>query len=125
MRRSMFRAYRRADYALALNFARRLNKSYAVDWEAAFMIAESERHAGSPDTALRLYRRFYRIYPKSTYADDALFWIAEILVKRGNINEAKMLYRRIAKTSSDFATSARERLYDLQSEIPEEPATAP
>lgn len=125
LRRGLFRAHQRAAYREAAALGRRLVQRYVVDWEAEFLVAECERQAGQPGAALRRYSRFYRQYPRSSAADAATYWAAEILTQQGRRSEAEQLYQRLVRRgSTKYRQLAQQRLKPVPP-TPVEAETAP
>ncbi len=115
LRRQLFDAYKREQYADAIKYGTKLRDEYELDWEATITLAHAERLGGQPDRALTDYVAFIKAYPNYVVTDDAEFFAAELYAAQGKKREARELYRRVLNNpKSDFRTSADERLKALK-----------
>lgn len=67
---------------------------------AQYLNAQVAYYQGSKD-ALRLIETFVKAHPTGNLTDDALFWKAEILERRGQLDEAEATYKRLADSFPD------------------------
>ncbi|MFM8393127.1 MAG: tol-pal system protein YbgF, partial [Acidobacteriota bacterium] len=64
--------------------------------EQLFAAAYSDYSRGNYDLAISEFRQYVEIYPGSELADNAQYWIAEILVARKSLPEAVTEYEKVA-----------------------------
>jgi tol-pal system protein YbgF len=64
--------------------------------EQLFAAAYSDYSRGNYDLAISEFRQYVEIYPGSELADNAQYWIAEILVARKSLPEAVAEYEKVA-----------------------------
>jgi len=95
MRRRFFAAYKADRMLEAVKLGRELRRSFDIDWEAHFVLAQSERRAGMQKKAVESYRRFVREFPDNAYVDEAQFFAGELLFKLGRTDEARNLYEAV------------------------------
>ena len=86
-----------------------------MDWEAHFTVAQAHRRADRDEHAIEVYRSFFAKYPTNVYADDAIYWAARLLAKRGEGAKARALYEQLLQNGGDRAEDARKRLEMLPS----------
>ncbi len=115
LRRKFFELLRANDHTAAVKLGQKLRKAAPGDWETAFGTAEAERQIGQLDEALASFGDFARAFPSNVRADDARFWMAEILTRLGRRDEAKDLLREVLKNpKTRFRASAEEKLRELE-----------
>jgi soluble lytic murein transglycosylase len=79
----------------ALERAKQVPSTSALDGEARFLRAEAERALGDTEAAAREYREYLDAYPQSWRAAEARFHLAEMLEALGKKDEAKVEWRRL------------------------------
>jgi soluble lytic murein transglycosylase len=77
-----------------------------------YLLASAASIAGDRQEAVRLYRRLARDYPAHPFADDALFFAADLLARLGRLDEAREALSALvdAHPNGDFRDEARFRL---------------
>jgi TolA-binding protein len=94
--------YRAGKFAEAVEAARGLKPSAALQKDVYWLLAESNSALGREDEAIQYYRLLLRDFPKSDLADDANFRLAHHLRRRGKLEEAARHYGAVA---ADFPDS--------------------
>ena len=111
MRRWLLNAYKNENYAEAVRIGNELRVAFVIDWEAHFVIAQSERLTGQHDKAIDSYERFFATYPDNFRADDARYQAAILHAEAGNKGRARALFKQVAADeSSDLRAKAAARL---------------
>jgi TolA-binding protein len=111
IRKAMHAAYKTKKWKTAALLGKKLRDEYALDWESEFMLGDALRHAGAADEAIAAFRGFIAAYPKNVNADDAAWWMANLLFQRGDKKEAIELYERVAGDKvSNFRGKAKNAL---------------
>lgn len=84
----------------------------ALRVRALYVLASSVSIAGAPDDAVALYRRLAREFPAHSYADDALFFAADVLARAGRTGEAREALVALARDypKGDYRDEARFRI---------------
>jgi soluble lytic murein transglycosylase len=79
---------------------------------ALYVLAGAASIAGDKDEAVALYRRLARDYPAHAFADDALFFAADILARAGKTAEAREALAALAREhpAGDYRDEARFRI---------------
>ena len=79
---------------------------------ALYLLASAASIAGDRDESVRLYRRLARDFPDHSFADDALFYAADLLARLGRTDEAREALAGLVRdhASGDFRDEARFRL---------------
>jgi TolA-binding protein len=109
LRKKMVSAYEAQTWGMAVACGEKL-KTMGIDWEAEFTLAQAKRKGGWLRGAVTDYRAFAEKYQENVFADDALFWAAEIL-REHDPALAKELYKRIlSMPKADKVKAARKRL---------------
>ena len=77
-----------------------------------YLLASAASIAGDREEAVRLYRRLAREYPTHAFADDALFFAADLLARLGRVSEAREALAALVKAhpGGDFRDEARFRI---------------
>lgn len=77
-----------------------------------YLLASAASISGDRDEAIALYRRLARDFPDHSFADDALFYAADLLLRQGKTAEAREALGEIvrAPTPGDFRDEARFKL---------------
>jgi soluble lytic murein transglycosylase len=77
-----------------------------------FLLASATSIAGDRDEAVGLYRQLARDFPAHSFADDALFFAADILARDGRSAEAREALAALARdhAGGDYREEARFRL---------------
>ncbi len=77
-----------------------------------YLLASAASIAGDRDEAVRLYRRLARDFPDHAFADDALFYAADLLARLGRTDEARDALGALVQNhpTGDFRDEARFRL---------------
>jgi soluble lytic murein transglycosylase len=77
-----------------------------------YLLASAASIAGDRQESVRLYRRLARDYPTHAFADDALFYAADLLARLGRLDEAREALATLvtAHPDGDFRDEARFRL---------------
>jgi soluble lytic murein transglycosylase len=77
-----------------------------------YLLASAASIAGDKDEAVNLYRRLAREFPGHPFADDALFYAADILARAGRTAEAREALASLVReqAAGDFRDEARFRL---------------
>jgi soluble lytic murein transglycosylase len=77
-----------------------------------YLLASAASIAGDREESVRLYRRLARDYPSHAFADDALFFAADLLARLGRVEEARETLAALveAHPDGDFRDEARFRL---------------
>jgi soluble lytic murein transglycosylase len=77
-----------------------------------YLLASAASIAGDRQEAVRLYRRLARDYPTHAFADDALFFAADLLARLGRLDEAREALAALVEghPGGDFRDEARFRL---------------
>jgi soluble lytic murein transglycosylase len=110
------RAYRRErSYDRAIGTLRPVASACAdpdVRVRALYLLASAASISGDREEAVRLYRRLEREYPAHSFADDALFYAADLLARLGRVAEAREALAALVKAhpTGDFRDEARFRL---------------
>jgi soluble lytic murein transglycosylase len=83
----------------------------ALRVRALYVLAGSVSIAGAPDDGVALYRRLAREFPAHAYADDALFFAADLLARNGRVDEARTALLKLARDypKGDYRDEARFR----------------
>jgi soluble lytic murein transglycosylase len=83
----------------------------ALRVRAMYVLASSVSIAGAPDDAVALYRRLAREFPAHSFADDALFFAADVLARSGRVAEAREALVALARDypKGDYRDEARFR----------------
>jgi soluble lytic murein transglycosylase len=79
---------------------------------ALYVLASATSIAGDRDEAVALYRRLARDFPTHPFADDALFFAADLLARTDRVNEARDALAALAKEhpAGDYRDEARFRI---------------
>ncbi len=79
---------------------------------ALYVLASATSIAGDRDEAVALYRRLARDFPDHPFADDALFFAADLLARTGKVDEARQALATLAREhpSGDYRDEARFRI---------------
>jgi len=79
---------------------------------ALYVLASAASIAGDRDESVRLYRRLARDFPAHPFADDALFFAADLLARLGRIEEAQDALAALVREhpAGDYRDEARFRL---------------
>ena len=79
---------------------------------ALYVLASAASIAGDREESVRLYRRLARDFPDHPFADDALFFAADLLARLGRIAEARDVLAALVKEhpAGDYRDEARFRL---------------
>lgn len=77
-----------------------------------YLLASAASIAGDREEAVRLYQQLARDYPSHPFADDALFFAADLLARLGRLDEAREALAAIVADhpDGDFRDEARFRL---------------
>lgn len=77
-----------------------------------YLLASAASIAGDRDEAVALYRRLARDYPRHSFADDALFFAADILARSGKPAEAREALAALARDypQGDYRAEALFRI---------------
>ena len=77
-----------------------------------YLLASAASIAGDRVEAVRLYRRLAREYPTHAFADDALFFAADLLARLGRLDEAREALSALVRDhpDGDYRDEARFRL---------------
>ncbi len=77
-----------------------------------YLLASATSIAGDRDEAVALYRRLARDFPAHPFADDALFFAADILARAGRADEARETLRELEREhpDGDYRNEARFRI---------------
>ncbi len=83
-----------------------------VRLRALYVLASATSIAGDKDEAVSLYARIARDFPGHPFADDALFFAADLLVRAGRTAEARETLSALVRDhpSGDYRNEARFRL---------------
>jgi soluble lytic murein transglycosylase len=78
---------------------------------ALYLLASAASIAGDRDEAVGLYRRLARDFPTHSFADDALFFAADLLARTGKPREAREALTALAREhpAGDYRDEARFR----------------
>ena len=78
---------------------------------ALYLLASASSIGGDREEAVRLYRAIAREYPTHAFADDALFFAADLLVRLGRVGEARETLAALVRDipSGDYRDEARFR----------------
>jgi soluble lytic murein transglycosylase len=78
---------------------------------ALYLLASASSIGGDREEAIRLYRRLAREYPTHSFADDALFFAADLLVRLGREGEARETLAALVQAcpNGDYRDEARFR----------------
>lgn len=110
------RAHRKErSYSLAIETLRPVADRCAdpdVRVRALYLLASAASIAGDPDDAVALYRRLARDFPKHPFADDALFFAADLLARGGKVAEARDTLATLARDypDGDYRNEARFKM---------------
>jgi soluble lytic murein transglycosylase len=79
---------------------------------ALYVLGSAASIAGDRDEAVALYRRLARDFPAHSFADDALFFAADILARAGRTDEAREALAALARdhVGGDYRDEARFRV---------------
>ncbi len=79
---------------------------------ALYLLASATSIAGDKDEAVAIYRRLARDFPRHAFADDALFFAADILARSGKTVEAREALAEVARAypAGDYRDEARFRI---------------
>jgi soluble lytic murein transglycosylase len=79
---------------------------------ALYLLAGAASSSGERDDAVALYQRLARDFPKHSFADDALFFAADLLFRAGRLDEAREALGAVARdpAAGDYRPEARFRL---------------
>ena len=79
---------------------------------ALYLLASSASISGDRMEAVALYRRLARDFPRHSFADDALFFAADLLARAGRVEEAREALAGIVRDhgAGDFRDEARFRI---------------
>lgn len=79
---------------------------------ALYVLASAASIAGDRDEAVRLYRRLARDFPGHPFADDALFFAADLLARLGRTADAREALAALVRDhpAGDYRDEARFRL---------------
>jgi soluble lytic murein transglycosylase len=116
VRAALGRAHRKErNYRQAIDTLRPVVESCAdpeLRVRSLYLLASAASIAGDRDEAVSLYRRLAREFPDHVYADDALFYAADILARSDRVPEAREALAAIARDpqGGDFRDEARFRL---------------
>ncbi len=79
---------------------------------ALYVLASATSIAGDRGEAVALYRRLARDFPGHPFADDALFFAADLLARMGRVDEARQALADLARShpAGDFRDEARFRI---------------
>ncbi len=114
LRKALMAAYDQDRFEDALACGLELERRFTLDWESEFKTAEAAHRTGRPGKALELYGAFADKYPTNVYADDALFFSAELLTGQGALTEARALFERVAADpESNLRKKAARRAAEL------------
>ena len=104
------RSYRRAIETLRPVADRCADPEVRV--RALYLLASATSIAGDRDEAVALYRRLARDFPAHAFADDALFFAADILARSGRAAEARDALAELARehAAGDYRDEARFRI---------------
>ncbi|HEX9401452.1 MAG TPA: transglycosylase SLT domain-containing protein [Anaeromyxobacter sp.] len=77
-----------------------------------YLLASAASIAGDRDESVRLYRRLARDFPDHPFADDALFYAADLLARLGRTDEARDALGALVRDhpTGDFRDEARFRI---------------
>jgi soluble lytic murein transglycosylase len=91
-----------------------------------YLLASAASIAGDRSEAVRLYRRLAREYPTHPFADDALFFAADLLARLGRLDEAREALAALVKDhpDGDYRDEARFRLAWLARRVGDRDAAA-
>jgi soluble lytic murein transglycosylase len=80
--------------------------------KALYLLASAASIAGDRDEAVALYRRLARDFPGHSFADDALFFAADLLARSGRPGEAREALGALAREHprGDYRAEARFRI---------------
>jgi soluble lytic murein transglycosylase len=116
VRAALGRAHRKErNYRQAIDALRPVVESCAdpeLRVRSLYLLASAASIAGDRDEAVSLYRRLAREFPDHAYADDALFYAADLLARSDRVPEAREALAAIARDprGGDFRDEARFRL---------------
>lgn len=84
--------------------------------DAQYYVAESLARAGEPAGALEAYARVVELWPDSRRAASALYRSGRVELERGNIDDARVFFSRVADGYPDSpeASLAQDRLEELE-----------
>jgi peptidoglycan lytic transglycosylase len=79
---------------------------------ALYVLASAASIAGDREEGVRLYRRLARDFPGHPFADDALFFAADLLARLGRADDARETLAALVREhpEGDYRTEARFRL---------------
>ncbi|HEX9052890.1 MAG TPA: transglycosylase SLT domain-containing protein [Anaeromyxobacter sp.] len=79
---------------------------------ALYVLASATSIAGDREEAVALYRRLARDFPTHPFADDALFFAADLLARMGRVDEAREALAALAREhpTGDYRDEARFRM---------------
>jgi tetratricopeptide (TPR) repeat protein len=107
-------ALARGDLDAALEQAEAALEIREDDLDMLFVAAEALRRLERLVAAVRYYERFVALADEDSRLDDALFWQAEAMVSKSQLDKARALYTRILEMkASNFKTSAQRRLSEI------------
>lgn len=115
IRKRMFAAAAAGNTELTIRLGLRLRDRFRLDWEAQLKLADAQRAQGNSAAALAAYRHFVANYSTNSYASEARFRLAELLLARGEQPKAQRLLKRVAADEeSPFASKAKSQLEALR-----------
>lgn len=113
-RRQAQRAFRRQHYDDAVGYAVEAIAIDDSDRDMVFLLADAHRLSGRKEEAVEYYKTFIEGSPGDELTDDAMYWYAEVLIERGQHDEARNLLNQVlARRQSNFRRSASRLLAEL------------
>jgi soluble lytic murein transglycosylase len=91
---------------------------------ALYLLGSAASIAGDRDEAVALYLRLARDFPGHSFADDALFFAADLLVRAGRTDDARGVLATLVREhpGGDYRDEARFRLAWLSKRAGDDPA---